>query len=115
MKVLKAIGRWMKEHVWETVAAFGAGLAVIFGLAFLVQRRATQKARDEGRIAMVKGMVKELQARSQALEEQDLKDEAVVEELGKEREVLRQEVETARDIAGMTDDEALDAFASLGY
>jgi len=115
MRVLKAIGRWMKSHVWETIAAFGAGLAVILGAAFLLQRRATQRARDEGRISMVKGMVKELQSRSRALEELDEQDEEVVEEIEHEREVLKDEIESARDTAGLTDEEALEAFSRLGF
>ena len=64
---------------------------------------------------MVKGMVSELQTRSQVLEEQDEKDQQEVARIDREREVLRKEIETARDTAGMTDDEALEAFSRLGY
>lgn len=111
---MKALVKWLKENVWGTLTAFLGGLAVIFGLSFLLKRRPL-RLRDEGRICMVKGMVRNFQERSKTLEILNQHDARHIARLDLEREKLRKEVREARDVAGLTDDEALEAFKRLGY
>lgn len=111
---MKALVKWLKENVWGTLTAFLGGLAVIFGLSFLLKRKPA-RLRDEGRIMMVKGMVKNFQQRSVALEALNRDDAKQIARLDLEREKLRKEVRDARNVAGLTDDEALEAFKRLGY
>ena len=107
-----SVAKWIKNHVWETVASFCAGLAVIFGLAFLVQRIIT---RDETRIARVKTAIKELHSKRNIMTKENDLDILELKELEKETAVLKDEIIAARDTAGMTDDEVMAAFAALGY
>lgn len=115
MRVLIAMWTWFKGHIWESVSAFLGGLAVVLGIAFLFQKRASVAARDEARISQLQTKLAEFEARSKVLQEQDVLDEAEVEKIREQRQELKATVEEARNTAGMSDQEALDAFARLGY
>jgi hypothetical protein len=71
--------------------------------------------RDDVKVQKVKTKVAELQAVSQRLEEMDEEDELVIEQIHQQREELKQEVEEAHAVSGMSDEEVLSAFADLGY
>lgn len=111
---MKALVQWLKENVWGTLIAFLGGMAVIFGMSFLLKQK-PRRIRDEGRISMVKGMVRSFQDRSVALELLNKRDAKQVARLDLEREKLRKEIRDARSVAGMSDQEALEAFRRLGY
>jgi chromosome segregation ATPase len=107
--------RWVKKNIWPVVAAFGGGLAVIFGIALFSRKKKTKKSRDEFHIQKIKNRINDLRERGKSLGNQVDRDEEAIQVLMRSRDELKAEIEVARDTHGMTDDEVLDAFEQLGY
>ncbi len=115
--------RELEDSLWDKVCKwlknYGGfllgGIIAILGAGWLYQRKVTLNVRDDLKVQEVKTKVAELQAVSHRLEEEDKKDEEEVRRIEVQREELKEEIEEAHTVSGMSDDEVLAAFADLGY
>jgi hypothetical protein len=102
---------WLKKYGGFLLG----GIIATLGAGWIYQRRVTLNVRDDLKVQRVKTKVAELQSVSQRLEEMNEEDEVVIAEIESQREEIKQEIEEAHEVSGMTDEEVLSAFADLGY
>jgi hypothetical protein len=111
MSLFDKVCKWLKKYG----GFFIGGILVILGTGWIYQRRVTLNVRDDLKVQRVKTKVAELQSVSNRLEEMNEEDEVIIAEIESQREEIKQEIEEAHEVSGMTDEEVLSAFADLGY
>lgn len=104
---------WIVRNVWKFLAAFLGGLAVIFGISYIVQKRRRDKLLANEKFKTLKARVEAFESMGKVLEEENASDEAEVAKLEEEKEKLKVEIEEAKDVIGMTDKEILAEFRRL--
>jgi len=106
---------WIKNNIWKALSAFFGGIAVIFGLGFLIRGKVINSVRNESAILELKKNISSWKIRSDELRKNVEIDDLRLIEIEKEKEHLKNEIERARDVFGFTNEEIVEAFRELGY
>lgn len=104
---------WVGKNFWKFLGAFFGGLSVIFGIAYLIQKRKTSRYASDDKFIALKQKVSNLDANNVVIGEKNKETEAEILRIEEEKIKLQKEVDEVREIYSMTDEEVLSEFQRL--